>query len=81
MSEESIVELLMSNKEAARFIGVSPEMLRLSRHTGELFKGIECPPFLKMGRAVRYLRSDLAKFVASQRKFQNNADACVGHGK
>jgi len=67
-------ELLLSNRDAASYIGVTPQMLRLSRHTGEIFKGVACPPFLKMGKAVRYLKSDLTNFVTLQRKYRNTAD-------
>ncbi len=81
MQDTQTEELLLCNREAAKFIGVSPHMLRLSRHTGEIFKGVPCPPFLKMGKAVRYLRSDLEEFVVKQNKFQNNAEVhmLAGH--
>ena len=44
---------LIDDKEAAPILGVQPNTLKNSRHTGRL-AGVEAPPYLKMGRTVRY---------------------------
>ena len=45
----------LPDREAAIYIGMSESWLRQSRVTGNP----DAPPFLKIGRSVRYLRSDL----------------------
>ena len=44
---------LIDDKEAAPILGVQPTTLKNSRHTGKL-AGVEAPPYLKIGRTVRY---------------------------
>jgi predicted DNA-binding transcriptional regulator AlpA len=65
---------LLRATEAAAYLGVSKGMLTLSRHTGELFKGVESPPFLKLGSAVRYHKEDLDQWISSQPKYANTAE-------
>ena len=67
------IKTLYSSKEAAAYLGVSEGMLRLSRHNGELFKGVPGPKFLKMGSAVRYKVENLKEWVTavSRRKSLN----------
>ncbi len=60
--------------EAARYLGVSPNQLRLSRHTGELFKGVSTPAYLKVGHAVRYRKSTLERWLADLPEFRNTAE-------
>jgi excisionase family DNA binding protein len=47
----------LTEREVAELLGLSVATLRAWRHRG---KG---PRFLRLGRAVRYLRSDVADFV------------------
>lgn len=65
---------LLSNADAAQFLGVSAHMLRLSRHTGELFKGVPGPRFCKLGGAVRYPVQNLQDWLLDQRQFQSTAE-------
>jgi hypothetical protein len=65
----------MNNENAATYIGVSPGMLCLSRHTGELFQGIASPRYIKAGRAIRYLTSDLDDWLNSLPKYGNTAQS------
>jgi excisionase family DNA binding protein len=65
---------LLRSKEAAKYLGVSHGMLRISRHTGELFKGVPGPKFLKLGKAVRYPRENLDEWIRSHHQFRNNAE-------
>ncbi len=44
---------LINDREAAAILGVQPNTLKNARHTGRL-AGVEAPPYLKMGRTVRY---------------------------
>ena len=45
--------------EAARYIAMSESFLRQARMDGERENRTPGPPFLKIGRAVRYLKHDL----------------------
>ena len=74
----------LDTRSAAHYIGSTPNMLRLSRHTGELYKGIPCPRFMKQGAAVRYLKTDLDEWLAQFQRFQSNAEVTrvnTGSGK
>lgn len=53
---------LLNTEEAALLLGYKPETLEVSRTRGEL-AGVSAPPFIKMGRAVRYRRSELMAWV------------------
>ncbi len=52
---------IVSEKEAARILGISVHTMRARR-----FKGLP-PEFLKIGKAVRYEREALERFLASCR--------------
>ena len=65
---------LLSNNDAASYLGVSPNLLRLSRHTGELFKGAPAPPYVKFGHAVRYRKQTLDGWLDKLEEFGNSAD-------
>ena len=52
---------LLTTAEAAKFLGWGKSTLEQSR-----VYGINCPPFVKMGRSVRYRLSDLEAFVAQR---------------
>lgn len=60
MTESSLTPLL-SEKLAARFLAVSQRTLQAWRMSGV------GPDFVKMGRAVRYLQSDLENWISSKR--------------
>ena len=47
----------LTEREVAELLGLSVATLRVWRHRGTV------PRFLRLGRAVRYLPSDLADFV------------------
>ena len=74
MSSNDNLPQTFNNKDAARYVGVSPDMLRLSRHTGFLFKGVPAPKFLKIGSAVRYRRDELDRWLSSHIEYASNAE-------
>lgn len=74
MIEDNNLPQTLNNKNASIYIGVSPDMLRLSRHTGYLFKGVEPPQFLKIGSAVRYRRDELDRWLASHKQYRSTAE-------
>jgi predicted DNA-binding transcriptional regulator AlpA len=58
---------LLDESKAASLIGMSVAFLRRGRHEGIVGGRTPAPPHLKLGRAVRYLRSDLDAWLAARR--------------
>lgn len=52
----------LTSRQTAQFIGMSESWLRQTRMRGD------GPPFLKLGRSVRYFRSDLLRWLEEQRQ-------------
>lgn len=53
----------MSEIAAAAYIGMSRSFLAQSRMDGERSNRTPAPPFIKIGRSVRYLREDLDSWL------------------
>lgn len=53
--------------EAAAYIGMSRSFLRQSRMNGARARRTPGPPFVKVGRAIRYLRADLDAWLQNFR--------------
>ncbi len=49
----------LSEQEASAYIGMSRSYLRQARMEGNRDNRTPAPPFIKIGRSVRYLREDL----------------------
>ena len=60
---------VFKEREAAAYIGVSPQFLRLSRHYGNRPNHAEGPPFIRLGggRSIRYLKTDLDAYLQKHR--------------
>lgn len=58
---------LLSEKDAARYLGLSPITLRQQRSDGARDRRVPVVPFVRMGRAIRYAVADLDAFIASHR--------------
>lgn len=56
---------LLTDREAAKLLGLSVSTLRNQRTNGVTPGGIPEIPCVKLGRAVRYDRADLRKFIES----------------
>lgn len=54
---------LLTEQQAAEYIGVSPGTLSVWRSTGRY-----CLPFLKIGHKVRYRLSDLEAWIKSRER-------------
>lgn len=71
MQQPSLAEIvqlasdLLDEKQAADFLSVKPGTLAIWRCTGRWSL-----PFLRVGRAVRYRRSDLEAWLATRRHGQ-----------
>ena len=61
----------LTEKEAAIYLSVSPQFLRLSRHYGNRPGHAEGPPFIRLGggRSIRYMRADLDAWLQMHRCF------------
>lgn len=59
---------LLDERESARYISMSPAFLRCGRSTGTVGNRTPSPPFLKLGRAIRYDRRDLDEWLAARRR-------------
>lgn len=59
----------LTEKEAAKYLAVSPQFLRLSRHYGNRPGHAEGPPFVRLGggRSIRYLKADLDIWLQDHR--------------
>ena len=64
MSTEQIPRMRISEAEAAQYIGMSRPYLRLSRCYGTRGRGKPGPPFIRIGRAIRYDIRDLDAWLA-----------------
>lgn len=62
--QEKIQTRVMNDKDAAYYIGMSESWLRIARMHGNP----KAPPFLKIGRSVRYLQEDLDAWLEKQRR-------------
>ncbi len=54
---------LLTEKETSIYICMSRSFLRQARMEGNRETRTEAPPFIKIGRAVRYDREDLDKWL------------------
>lgn len=55
----------LSERQAASYIGMSRSYLAQSRMDGPRENRTPAPPFIKIGRSVRYLREDLDRWLDS----------------
>lgn len=53
-------------RQAAAYLGMSQSWLRQRRMTGQFGDQRPAPPFVRLGRSVRYNKSDLDKWLADQ---------------
>lgn len=58
---------LLTDTEAAEILGVSAAFLRKARCIGTLGRATPPPPHIQLGRAVRYRRSDLDRWLDDRR--------------
>tara|TARA_Y100001951_G_C11286353_1_gene268976 strand:- start:154 stop:414 length:261 start_codon:yes stop_codon:yes gene_type:complete len=58
--------------ETAEYIGMSRLYLRQSRMEGNRANRTSAPPFIKIGRSIRYLKEYLDEWLDQQPKHQHN---------
>lgn len=62
-TKSAVSPQVLTEVEAARYISMSRSWLAQARMTGNP----DAPPFLKIGRSVRYLIADLDQWLAERR--------------
>lgn len=62
-----VAKRFLTTKEASEYLGLQPVTLECWRSRGG------GPPFVKMGRAVRYRSEDLDAWVDSRMRFNTHA--------
>ena len=58
----------LNERDAAAYIGMSVQYLRQSRIRGTT-KCTSAPPFIRVGKVIRYLPADLDAWLESRRHF------------
>lgn len=59
---------MLTEKEAAAYIAMSREFLERSRSTTRKSRYLPGPSYVKLGRTIRYLRSDLDIWIKHHHK-------------
>lgn len=70
----------LSEIEAARYIGMSRSFLAQARMYGQREKRKTAPRFIKIGRAVRYLREDLDLWLNEFQKLEHLNQPSIAGG-
>lgn len=65
---DKISSRALSEQEASQYIGMSRSFLRQSRMEGDRVNRTPAPPFIKIGRSIRYLKDDLDNWLESFRR-------------
>jgi hypothetical protein len=60
--------MLLTEKEAAAILGTTVPSLRTLRCTGAKPGGRKIPPYIKMGKSVRYDAADLQRYIDAHRQ-------------
>jgi len=68
----------LSEIETAEYIGMSRSFLRQSRMEGNRTNRTPAPPFIKIGRAVRYLKDDLDNWLDSFYRLEHLGQIALG---
>ncbi|MGL1959113.1 MAG: helix-turn-helix domain-containing protein [Colwellia sp.] len=71
----TVVKRLMTEQETSEYICMSRSFLRQSRMEGHRENRIPAPPFIKIGRSIRYMREDLDAWLDSFQKHNNLMEA------
>ena len=63
--KRTIEPRLLREAEAAEFLGMSTRYLRKARYTPS--EGTPGPPFVKLGKSIRYDREDLVEWIQAHK--------------
>jgi predicted DNA-binding transcriptional regulator AlpA len=65
MKRYELAKRVLSEIETSEYIGMSRSFLRQARMDGNRDNRTSAPPFIKIGRSVRYLKEDLDQWLDS----------------
>jgi predicted DNA-binding transcriptional regulator AlpA len=65
VKRDGIIKRVLSEIETSEYIGMSRSFLRQARMEGNRDNRTPAPPFIKIGRSVRYLKEDLDNWLDS----------------
>lgn len=68
METQPIKRRLLTDPEAAAYLGMSISFLRQGRMEGRRANRSPGPPFIKIGKAIRYDLQDLDAWLAENRR-------------
>ena len=68
---ECKVAVTLDDRNAAKYIGVSVSWLRQKRCYGAMGNAMKPPQFIKIGRCVRYLKSDLDTWLQALPRYDH----------
>ncbi len=71
MSIATVEKRAYTEQETAAYIGMSRSFLRQARMEGQRRNRTVAPPFIKIGRAVRYLKEDLDRWLENHTKLDH----------
>lgn len=69
--QKNLPSRALNEIETAQYIGMSRAYLRQARVEGNRESRTPAPPFIKIGRSVRYLRDDLDSWLDDQQKLDH----------
>jgi len=72
---KSLNNHVLTDPEAAQYIGMSISFLRQSRMDGARHNRTPGPSYIKIGRAVRYLKEDLDTWL-DEHRVESNEPKC-----
>ena len=71
----TVVKRLMTEQETSEYICMSRSFLRQSRMEGHRENRTPAPPFIKIGRSIRYMREDLDAWLDSFQRHNSLMEA------
>lgn len=69
---------ILTEQEISYYIGMSRSFLRQARMSGNRLNHTPAPPFIKIGRSVRYLREDLDDWLDQFQRLEHLQQVEVG---
>ncbi|MBO9497443.1 helix-turn-helix domain-containing protein [Thalassotalea sp. G20_0] len=78
--EKSVAMAVLDTDQTSGYIGVAKTEIIQARITGQL-SGLEPPPFIKIGRRVRYRIVDLDNWLTNQPAFKTLAEQEAANSK
>jgi len=71
----AVVKRVMTEQETSEYICMSRSFLRQSRMEGHRENRTPAPPFIKIGRSIRYMREDLDAWLDSFQRHNSLMEA------